>query len=241
VQRQGRRRAGLPVVALVGYTNAGKTTLLNRLTGSTFTAANQLFVTLDPAARLVRDGGTSFVLTDTVGFIRKLPHELVAAFRATLEELKEADVLLHVVDASHPAMAEHMAAVEQMLGELEVADRPTVLALNKIDRLDEPTRAALVGRREGVAVSAATGDGVPALLAAIHAVLPVGGTVMLQIPHSDGTALAMCYERGRVVTRADGPAHVRLEVELPSGVAAALAGYRVEDARLSGTWGSPTH
>jgi len=241
VQRQGRRRAGLPVVALVGYTNAGKTTLLNRLTGSTFTAANQLFVTLDPAARLVRDGGTSFVLTDTVGFIRKLPHELVAAFRATLEELKEADVFVHVVDASHPALEEHMAAVEQMLGELEVAGRPTVLALNKVDRLDAPAREALVVRRDGVAVSAANGYGVPALLAAIHAVLPIAGTVMLQIPHSDGTALAMCYERGRVVTRADGPAHVRLEVELPAGVASALAGYRVEDARLSGTWGSPTH
>src|SRR5207245_7428185 len=103
LQRQGRRRSGVPVVALVGYTNAGKTTLLNRLAGSQLTAADQLFVTLDPAARLVHpEGGRRFVLTDTVGFIRKLPHELVAAFRATLEELADADVLLHVVDASHP-------------------------------------------------------------------------------------------------------------------------------------------
>jgi GTP-binding protein HflX len=119
LQRASRRRAGVPVVALVGYTNAGKTTLLNRLTGSRLTAADQLFVTLDPAARLVeRTGRRPFILTDTVGFIRKLPHELVAAFRATLEELTEADVLAHVVDASHPAIEEHMAAVESLLGEL---------------------------------------------------------------------------------------------------------------------------
>src|SRR5262249_8367621 len=124
LQRQGRRRSGVPVVALVGYTNAGKTTLLNRLAGSQLTAADQLFVTLDPAARLVEPpGGRRFVLTDTVGFIRKLPHELVAAFRATLEELADADVLLHVVDASHPAFEDHMKAVDDLLGELGVADR----------------------------------------------------------------------------------------------------------------------
>src|SRR5207249_11927881 len=104
LQRASRRRAGVPIVALVGYTNAGKTTLLNRLTGSHLTAADQLFVTLDPAARLVeRPGRRPLILTDTVGLIRKLPHELVAAFRATLEALTEPDVLVHVVDASHPS------------------------------------------------------------------------------------------------------------------------------------------
>src|SRR5436309_11682640 len=139
LQRQGRRKSGVPVVALVGYTNAGKTTLLNRLAGSQLTAADRLFVTLDPAARLVEPTGRQpFILTDTVGFIRKLPHELVAAFRATLEELADGDVLLHVVDASHPALDEHMAAVETLLGELEVANRPTVLVLNKMDRVAEP-------------------------------------------------------------------------------------------------------
>lgn len=230
VQRQGRQRAGRPVVALVGYTNAGKTTLLNRLSGSRFVAADQLFVTLDPAARLVEgDGRHPFILTDTVGFIRKLPHELVAAFRATLEELQSADVLLHIVDASHPAVEEHMAAVEGMLAELGVADRPRLLVLNKIDRLQERHVVdRLQQARGGVAVSAATGEGVERLLTAVDAMLePRGGPVRLRIPHREGAALALCYERGRVVARGDDSEHVELTVELPSGVRSALAQYQV--------------
>ena len=146
--RDRRKASGVPVVALVGYTNAGKTTLLNRLTGASRTAADQLFVTLDPTARLVSSSPhASFVLTDTVGFIRKLPHQLVAAFKATLEELAEADVLLHVVDASHPALDDQMAAVEQLLGELELTERPTIVVLNKADRLEaEVSLAGLVER-----------------------------------------------------------------------------------------------
>jgi GTP-binding protein HflX len=229
LQRQGRRRAGVPVVALVGYTNAGKTTLLNRLSGARLTAADQLFVTLDPAARLVDHGGhRPFILTDTVGFIRKLPHELVAAFRATLEELQDADVLVHVVDASHPALEEHADAVERILDELAVSDRPTVLALNKVDRMDGGRGLdALVVRRQGVAISAATGSGLPDLLKAIDAALPVGGAVTLRIPHGDGAALAFCYERGRVVARVDEPDHVVVDVELPGAWLGSLAGYRV--------------
>jgi GTP-binding protein HflX len=217
------------VVALVGYTNAGKTTLLNRLAGSRLTAADQLFVTLDPAARAVHPGGgPRFILTDTVGFIRKLPHELVAAFRATLEELADADLLVHVVDASHPALEEHMRAVEDLLRELQVDDRPTVLALNKIDRLD--VDAALVAsRRGGVAISAATGEGVDALIAAIQRALPPGGGVTLRIPHADGAALALCYERGRVRARRDGEGHVELDVELPQRLLGTLARYRVRE------------
>jgi GTP-binding protein HflX len=228
LMRQGRKRTGAPVVALVGYTNAGKTTLLNRLTGARFTAADQLFVTLDPAARLVTvPGRRPFILTDTVGFIRKLPHELVAAFRATLEELTEADVLVHVVDASLAALEEHMAAVEDLLRELEVADRPTVLALNKVDRLENgQATAAFAGRRDAVAVSAATGAGLDTLLDAIEAALPAGGPVTLHIPHRDGAALALCYERGRVLARHDAASHVALEVELPGPVLASLHAYR---------------
>jgi GTPase len=230
LQRQGRRKAGVPVVALVGYTNAGKTTLLNRLAGARLTAADQLFVTLDPAARLVHpDGGRAFVLTDTVGFIRKLPHELVAAFRATLEELSDADVLLHVVDASHPSLEEHMRAVESLLRELGVADRPTVLALNKIDRLDtDALPPAAV--RDGVGISAATGEGIDALLAAIQRALPPGGLLTLRIPHADGAALTLCYERGRVFARRDGAEHVEVDVDLPRGLRGAVARYRVAGA-----------
>ena len=182
LQRKGRRRNGVPVVALVGYTNAGKTTLMNRLTGARLHAADQLFVTLDPAARLV-DGTvgngkghrvrTPFILTDTVGFIRKLPHELVAAFRATLEELSEADVLLHVVDASQAALEEHMAAVESLLEELRVSERPTIVVLNKMDRVtsERSLESLATSRRRVVGVSAATGEGMEALLGAIDAAL----------------------------------------------------------------------
>src|SRR6058998_2003653 len=215
LQRQGRRKAGVPVVALVGYTNAGKTTLLNRLAGSRLTAADQLFVTLDPAARLVHpQSGRQFVLTDTVGFIRKLPHELVAAFRATLEELADADVLLHVVDASHPATDDHKQAVDDLLGELGVADRPTILALNKVDRL-ETDPAVLAARRDAIAVSAADGTGIGSLLAAIERALPPVGNLTLRIPHGEGASLALCYERGRVLSRRDTPGHVELDVDLP--------------------------
>jgi GTPase len=229
LQRENRRRAGLPVVALVGYTNAGKTTLLNRLSGARLTAADSLFVTLDPAARLVNHGGhRPFILTDTVGFIRKLPHELVAAFRATLEELQVADVLVHVVDASHPALEDHMTAVEKILADLEVAGRPTVVAFNKVDRM-EPGRGldATVARRDGVAISAMSGQGVPDLIKAIDAALPVGGAITLRIPHEDGAALALCYERGRVLARVDEPEHVVVDVQLPGVWLGPLAGYRV--------------
>jgi GTP-binding protein HflX len=232
LQRQGRRRAGIPVVALVGYTNAGKTTLLNRLSGAKLTAADQLFVTLDPAARLVdRDGYAPFILTDTVGFVRKLPHELVAAFRATLEELTEAAVLLHVVDAGHPAMNEQMAAVDGLLAELEVADRPTLLVLNKLDRLEERRPVdSLLATRGGVAISAVTGEGLDHLHAAIDSALGSLGTVVrLRIPHRDGAALALCYEHGRVLSRADDDGHAILEAELPPSILSSLSAYAQAD------------
>jgi GTP-binding protein HflX len=232
VQREGRRRAGVPVAALVGYTNAGKTTLLNRLTGASLTAADQLFVTLDPAARAVSGNGhLPFILTDTVGFIRKLPHELVAAFRATLEELHDADVLLHVVDASHPGRDEQMAAVDALLQELDVDRRPTLLVLNKIDRLEDGRGGldTLLAERRAVAVSAVTGEGLDDLRSAIAGALRPGTeTVTLRIPHGDGAALAVCYDRGRVLTRSDADGHVEVQVSLPSKLAGTLASYRVD-------------
>jgi GTPase len=228
--RHRRKAAGVPVVALVGYTNAGKTTLLNRLTGAEHAAADQLFVTLDPAARLVsRNAHAPFILTDTVGFIRKLPHQLVAAFKATLEELEEADVLVHVVDASHPSIDEQMLAVESLLSELELGPRPTIVALNKVDRLDgDAALSAIVDRFEGVALSARTGLGVEALLARIEAALRPGvERVTLIIPYRDGTALARCYERGRVLARSDDADGIHLEVELSPRLLAGVEAYRL--------------
>ena len=228
--RHRREAAGVPVVALVGYTNAGKTTLLNRLTGSEHAAADQLFVTLDPAARLVsRNAHAPFILTDTVGFIRKLPHQLVAAFKATLEELEEADVLVHVVDASHPGIDEQMLAVESLLSELELGPRPTIVALNKVDRLDgDSALGAIVDRFEGVALSARTGLGVEALLDRIEGALRPGvERVTLIIPYRDGTALARCYERGRVLARSDEANGIHLEVELSPRLLAGVEAYRL--------------
>jgi GTP-binding protein HflX len=230
LQRDRRKSAGVPVVALVGYTNAGKTTLLNRLTGAEHAAADQLFVTLDPTARLVsRAGHAPFILTDTVGFIRKLPHQLVAAFKATLEELEEADVLVHVVDASHPGLDEQMQAVDSLLAELDLGRRPTIVALNKVDRLEEGAAlGALVDRFEGAALSARTGEGVDALLERIaRALRPGVERVRLRIPYRDGTAIGLCYERGRVLARSDDADGIHLEVELSPRLLASVEPYRL--------------
>jgi GTP-binding protein HflX len=227
--RDRRKASGVPVVALVGYTNAGKTTLLNRLTGSSMTAADRLFVTLDPAARLVSiPPHAPFVLTDTVGFIKKLPHQLVAAFKATLEELAEADVLVHVVDASHPGLDDQMAAVESLLGELELTQRPTIVALNKIDRLENGAALrGLLERFDGVAVSALAGEGIERLLERIDAAFrPRVERVTLFIPYGDGAALALCYEKGRVFARSDEAEGIRLDVEVSRRLASQMESYR---------------
>ena len=227
--RERRKATGFSVVALVGYTNSGKTTLLNRLTGAGRPAADQLFVTLDPTARLVAGGEHSpFILTDTVGFIRKLPHQLVEAFKATLEELEQADLLVHVLDASHPGLEEQAAAVESLLGELGLVGRPTVVALNKIDKLEggAPPRM-LVKRFDGVPISAHTGAGMDRLLDRIDSALR--GRVeraVLRIPYRDGLALSLCYDRGRVLARSDEPDGIRLEVELPPRLLGPLEPYR---------------
>jgi GTP-binding protein HflX len=226
--RDRRKASGVPVAALVGYTNAGKTTLLNRLTGSSRAAADRLFMTLDPAARLVSiPPHAPFVLTDTVGFIKKLPHQLVAAFKATLEELAEADVLIHVVDASHPGLDEQVAAVESLLGELELAGRPTIVALNKVDRLEgNGALRALVERFNGVPISALSGQGIAELLDRIDAAWePRVARVALHIPYSDGTALALCYEKGRVLARSDEADGIRIDAELPRRLLAQLSAY----------------
>jgi GTP-binding protein HflX len=227
--RDRRKASGVPVVALVGYTNAGKTTLLNHLTGADRVAADALFVTLDPTARLVTSSThASFILTDTVGFIRKLPHQLVAAFKATLEELTEADVLIHVVDASHPGLDDQVQAVEALLGELELMGRPMIVALNKIDRLEPGAARSLLARFDGVAISARTGEGMEALRDRVDLALsPRVARLTLRIPYADGPTLAACYERGRVLTRRDEPEGIRVEVEMPRRLMASFEGYRL--------------
>ncbi|MBO8142663.1 MAG: GTPase HflX [Firmicutes bacterium] len=166
IQRAGRRRAGMPVVALVGYTNAGKSTLMNALTKAGVAAEDRLFATLDPTIRRVElTPGSEVLLADTVGFVRKLPHQLVAAFRATLEEVQEADVLLHVVDAAQAGADLRIEAVKGVLDELGVLGKPMVTAFNKLDKADDPdaVRAWAAAVPRGVAISARSGAGLKQL------------------------------------------------------------------------------
>jgi GTP-binding protein HflX len=224
VMRAERERAHLPSVALTGYTNAGKSTLLNALTGSSVGVGDRLFHTLDPTTRVLRAGGRDYLLTDTVGFIRKLPHQLVDAFGATLEETTLADLILHVVDASAPEdeLAAMIAAVEDVLVEIGAEEAPRVLVLGKADLVDEDRRAQLARRhRDAVLVSAVTGEGLEALSGQIEAEFARTLTaVELLVPYSEGGRLAELHELAGDLQREDTPAGVRVSARLPAGVAA---------------------
>ena len=199
-QRTGRRRAELETVAIVGYTNAGKSTLLNALTGAGVHAEHRLFATLDPTTRRLNlASGRGLLLTDTVGFIQKLPTDLVAAFRATLEEVTEADLVLEVLDASAPSIDDHIATVEKVLGELEAAGKPRVVALNKVDKLGPASRRRLLQR-----------------VARTH-------PNVVAISATNGTGLAELHEALDAATRRDS---VPLELLVPYGSEAVLAEWR---------------
>lgn len=234
--RQKRRQAGVQVVAIVGYTNAGKSTLLNALTNAEVLAADQLFATLDPTTRRVTlPSGHEVLLSDTVGFIQKLPTDLVAAFRATLEEITEADLILHVVDITHPNAAAQAAIVAQTLADLAADDIPTVVALNKIDRLPDPEAAIeqVAQYPNSLAISAATGQGLPALLDRIEGILQsTRQMVALLIPYDRGDLVALLHEQAIInqeTHQADG---TRLEVYVPAHLRGMVERYRLEPARV---------
>jgi len=225
LHREGRRRIPLPVVSLVGYTNAGKSTLLNALTGADVLSEDKLFATLDPTTRAIDlPGGGRALLTDTVGFIRKLPHALVAAFRATLEEVAESDLLLHVVDASAATAADQAVTVRRVLAGAGAGDAPVVVALNKIDLLSEVDVARLAREFTGsIPVSAATGAGLDQLRGAIaYQLRDWLEELELTIPYHRSDLVAMLHEHGAVADQTYGPGGVLVRASVPRGIAAKL-------------------
>ncbi len=228
--RTQRQRSQIPIVSLAGYTNAGKSTLINRLARSDVFVANQLFATLDPTTRRVElPAGHWALFTDTVGFIQKLPTQLVAAFRATLEEIAEADLLIHVVDASHPNAREQVKAVEQTLGEIDAGHIPVIMALNKVDRL--PNQAAaldIVEEFSGpvVTLSALTGEGIPDLLRAVEKELyETYVPVAVRLPFDQGQLISLFHDQGQVENVEHGRGGVVIEGNLPGRLLARYQPY----------------
>ena len=226
VQRTGRKRNQWPLGSLVGYTNAGKSTLFNAITGASTLSEDKLFATLDPTTRRLRlPTNQNVLLSDTVGFIRKLPHDLVDAFKATLEEVIEADLLLHVVDISSPQAEEQIEAVNVVLNELGVADKPMLMVFNKIDRVTAPGLAKrFTGQYpNSIVVSAKTGEGFVAFMAELGKQLrPVRDLLVLSVPHSQSEVIARVHEVGQVLERDYNGTKAVLKVLVPPDQRAAF-------------------
>jgi GTP-binding protein HflX len=242
-QRQGRQRHQWPLASIVGYTNAGKSTLLNALTGAEVIAEDKLFATLDPTTRRLHlPTNQNVLLSDTVGFIRKLPHRLVEAFKATLEEVVRADLLLHVVDASHPQASEQIRAVNEVLDEIGAGTKPTLMVFNKTDRVVEPgvLPRFLEQYPHAVTVSARSGDGFPALLAELGSRLrPVRDFVELELPHDAAGLIAKAHELGQVISRRYRGDTVRLKVRLPPHLRSEFEPYLVRDLQAASPGDTP--
>jgi GTPase len=231
-QRAGRLRNQWPLASIVGYTNAGKSTLLNRLTGATVLAKDILFATLDPTTRRLRlPTNQNILLTDTVGFIRKLPHGLVESFKATLEEVVQADLLLHVVDVSHPQVDEQIAAVNSVLNELGAGDKPTLMVFNKVDQLNGGNTVTRLHELypNSVAISARMGQGVDELLAEISSqIRPERELVDLKIPHEEAALIARLHKVGQVLERKYLTKVAKFKARIPPQYHAEFAAFIVE-------------
>jgi GTP-binding protein HflX len=223
VMRARRESAAVPAVALAGYTNAGKSTLLNALTGAGVSVGERLFHTLDPTTRSYEHDGRQYLVTDTVGFIRKLPHQLVEAFKATLEETRIADLLLHVVDGSdpEPLRNEAIAAVDSVLDEIDAGGQPRLLVYNKLDLLDdEARRELLVGSPDAIGVSAQTGEGIEELRDRIEdAFAETLREVELLVPYAEGARLSELYELAGDVQRTERADGVLVHAKVPAALA----------------------
>jgi GTP-binding protein HflX len=231
--RSRRKRSNLPIVALVGYTNAGKSTLLNHLSGADIYVADQLFATLDPTTRRVDfPGGQIALFTDTVGFIQKLPTTLVAAFRATLEEIAEADLLLHVVDVTHINAQSQAKAVYQTLEDIDADHIPVLIALNKIDLLNDAdgARKALEYFPNSVAISALTGEGIDDLLKSVSGILfEKFVDVSLWLPYKEGALISLFHEQGQVDMVEHGDDGIQITGVIPNRLLARYSPYMTQD------------
>lgn len=231
-QRASRARSGVFRAALVGYTNAGKSTLLNALTDAGVLVQDRLFATLDATTRrLSLPDGRDVTLTDTVGFINKLPHGLVEAFKSTLDEVREADLLLHVIDAAHPMAEEQMAAVREVLQEIDAAGKPQLLVYNKGDLLAVEDRLRLAASPGAVVISAARKDGLSGLLERVATIAAQGdASLIILVPYDRGELVRLAHERAHILEEEHTPEGTRLSIVAPAEIAARFDEFRADRA-----------